>query len=384
MSYNYRVAKNFREHHTLSFFRDYEAQQAPLDLHLNHYFRAHKALGAKDRKEIAEAVYGITRWRGLLDHLSKTPSWESRYRHFLSFCPKKTLDDTAIPLHVRVSFPKKMFELLREALGEEKAIAFCLASNTSAPTTIRVNRLKTEREALLLAWKNLCTISPCAHAENGMVFHQRINLFGLPEFKMGYFEMQDEASQLVAELVAVRPGDQVLDFCAGSGGKALAIAPRMEQKGQLYLHDIRNAALMEAKKRLRRAGVQNAQVLSSDAPHKARLKHTMDWVLVDTPCSGTGTLRRNPDMKWKFDAEKLNTLIEDQRRIFAEACQFVKPGGKLVYATCSVLPQENGLQTAFFEKEHRLVRVGDPFVSFTREGEMDGFFGQIFAISDKS
>jgi len=377
------VVKKFREHHTLCIFRGYEEQRAPLDLYLNHYFRANKAIGAKDRKAIAEAVYGIMRWRGLLDYLSEVPSWENRYNRFLSFCPKRTLDDATIPLHVRLSFPKKMFDLLREGLGQEKAIAFCLASNTSAPTTIRVNRLKMQREVFLSTCKELCDASPCARAENGIIFHQRINLFGLPEFKMGYFEMQDEASQLIAELISARPGDQVMDFCAGSGGKALAIAPRMEHKGQLYLHDIRTGALQEAKKRLRRAGVQNAQVLASDAAHKERLKHTMDWVLVDVPCSGTGTLRRNPDMKWKFDAEQLGKLIADQRHIFAQACSFVKPGGKIVYATCSVLPQENTLQTAFFEKEHGLTRVGEPFISLPREGEMDGFFGQIFAFSDK-
>ncbi|HEY2809901.1 MAG TPA: RsmB/NOP family class I SAM-dependent RNA methyltransferase, partial [Rhabdochlamydiaceae bacterium] len=345
------MLKNYREHHILSIFAAHEERQAPLDLFLKHYFKAHKAIGAKDRKYIAETVYGITRWRGLLDYLSDKPSsWENRYLRFLDFSPQHYLTDETIPLHVRVSFPKKLFELLKEGLGEEKAILFCLASNESAPTTIRVNALKTERSSLFSAWHSLYDLSLCSFAKNGLVFPKRINLFGLPEFKMGYFEMQDEASQLIAELIAVSPGEQVLDFCAGSGGKALAIAPAMQQKGQLYLHDIRDSALTEAKKRLRRAGVQNAQVLSHDAPHKARLKHAMDWVLVDVPCSGSGTLRRNPDMKWKFDAEKLDLLLTSQRQIFEEACSFVKPGGKIVYATCSVLPQENALQVDYFEK----------------------------------
>lgn len=379
------MTKKFRENHILSIFQEHEKQQAPLDLFLKHYFKAHKAIGAKDRKVIAETVYGITRWRGLLDYLSDKPSsWENRYRCFLHFSPEQYLSDETIPLHVRLSFPKKFFDLLKEGLGEEKAIHFCLASNESAPTTIRVNALKAERHSLLCAWKSLYDLSACPFAKNGIVFHKRINLFGLSEFKMGYFEMQDEASQLIAELVTAGPSEQVLDFCAGSGGKALAIAPQMQQKGQLYLHDIRASALTEAKKRLKRAGVQNAQILAHDAPHKARLKGTMDWVLVDAPCSGSGTLRRNPDMKWRFDVEKLDLLLATQRQIFEEACTFVKPGGKIVYATCSVLPQENALQVDYFEKAHGLKSVEPPFASFPESGGMDGFFGQKFIVSGKT
>ena len=379
------MVKNYREHHILTIFAAYEEQQAPLDLFLKYYFKAHKAIGAKDRKVIAETVYGISRWRGLLDHLSSKPSsWENRYQRFLHFSPHEHLLDETIPLHVRLSFPKKLFELLRESLGQEKAREFCLASNESAPTTIRVNALKIERSALLSSWQSLYDLSACTLAKNGIVFHKRINLFGLSEFKMGYFEMQDEASQLIAELVAVKPGQQVLDFCAGSGGKALAIAPAMQQKGQLYLHDIRQGALVEAKKRLKRAGVQNAQILKDDAPQKARLKRAMDWVLVDVPCSGSGTWRRNPDMKWKIEPEKLDALLATQRQIFEEACSFVKPGGQIVYATCSVLPQENVCQADYFEKTYGLMRLEAPFFSFPQTGKMDGFFGQKFILSGKT
>ncbi len=122
----------------------------------------------------------------------------------------------------------------------------------------------------------------------------------MPEFKQGLFEVQDEGSQLIANLMDPTPGDQVMDYCAGSGGKTLAFAPKMQHRGQIYLHDIRPWALDEARKRLKRAGIQNAQVVLPEDPKLNKLRGKMDWVLVDAPCTGSGTFRRNPDMKWKF------------------------------------------------------------------------------------
>lgn len=373
------MKRPFREHHILEIFHAYDIQAGPLDLFLRNYFRAHKAVGAKDRKVIAETVYGIIRWQGLLDFLIEKPiSWEKRYQCFSQFSPEKHLSDASIPLHIRLSFPQSFFQLLAEHLGEERAIAFCLASNEPAPTTVRVNLLKTSRAVLLDQWTSSFSVSACKNSATGITFHKKINFFGLPEFKMGLFEVQDEASQLIADLIAAHPGDHILDFCAGSGGKSLAFAPKMGHKGQLYVHDIRPAALLEARKRLKRAGIQNAQILSHDSPYKNSLKNTMDWVLVDTPCSGTGTLRRNPDMKWKFDKGTLNRLIEEQRTIFRQALDFVKPGGKIVYATCSILPMENENQAEFFEQNFPIQRNSDPFSSFPKKGEMDGFFGIVF------
>jgi 16S rRNA (cytosine967-C5)-methyltransferase len=369
----------FREHHLLAIFNSYEIQAGPLDLFLRNYFRANKAVGAKDRKAIADAVYGIIRWRGLLDNLIGKPlTWKRRYDCFQKFSPEKHLSDANIPLHIRLSFPKNLFTILKENLGEDKVLEFCLACNASAPTTVRVNTLQTSREFLLSKWEKEHSVTACALSATGITFHKKINFFALPEFKQGFFEVQDEASQLIADLVQAAPGDHVLDFCAGSGGKSLAIAPKMENKGQLYLHDIRPLALQEAKKRLKRAGIQNAQLLFCDSPNKTALKNTMDWVLVDAPCSGMGTLRRNPDMKWKFDENALNRLIEEQRIIFEEALSFVKPGGKIVYATCSVLPIENIIQAEFFERHFKLERIADPFSSFPQKGGMDGFFGIVF------
>lgn len=372
------MRRPFREYHLLQILHSFEAQALPLDLFLRNYFRSHTAVGSKDRKEICETVYGIIRWRGLLDHLAPPPlSWETRLRSYTEFL-RNPVVDTMLPAHIHVSFPKAFYQLLSESLGEEKAYAFCLACNQPAPTTVRVNLLKTTRDALLESWKNLYKVSPCRYSQTGIRFEEKINFFGMEEFKKGYFEVQDEASQLAAELIAIEPGMRFLDYCAGSGGKSLAIAPRLKGKGQLFLHDIRLHVLLEARKRLKRAGIQNAQPLPADSPNKPLLKLKMDWVLVDAPCTGTGTLRRNPDMKWKFDHQMLERLVQEQKQIFEEALAFVKPGGRIVYTTCSILPDENERQAEYFIERFNLEQEGQTFTSIPQSGEMDGFFGIVF------
>jgi 16S rRNA (cytosine(967)-C(5))-methyltransferase len=369
---------SFQKHHLFKILNKFEEQQLPLDVFLSLYFRANKAVGANDRRTICEAIYGMIRWRGLLDHLLPKPlSWEARFSLFSTIDPLELATREEIPLHIRASFPKDFFQLLLDAYGETKAIELCKVLNATAPTTVRVNEGKISRDALYERWKGLYPIELCTSSPWGIVFHKRINFFSLPEFKEGLFEIQDEGSQLIAQLVDVKPGQQVLDFCAGSGGKTLAIAPKTKNRGQIYLHDIRPRALQEAKKRLRRAGVQNAQVLQADDLHKESLKGRMDWVLVDVPCSGSGTLRRNPDMKWKFHPSVLERLLLEQREIFSQAVEFLAPKGHLVYATCSILPQENEQQISFFEQELSLTREKPDFFTLPLLGGMDGFFGAV-------
>lgn len=282
------IKKSFREYHLFNILSEYERQTLPLDRFLKEYFRFHKAIGSKDRKVLCENIYSIIRWKGLLDHLCNKPiSWEARYQKLMQIKPDHFFDSEQIPLHIRLSFPKELFSLIIESLGEEKARFFCRASNSTAPIAIRVNLLKTSRENLLKAWENVL-IASCGSFHTAIILSKRENFFVLPEFKLGHFEVQDEASQALADLVAVKPGQLVLDFCAGSGGKPLAIAPKMQGKGQLFLHDIRKHTLLEAKKRLKRAGVQNAQVLFSNSAQKKALYEKFDWVLVDAPCSGGG------------------------------------------------------------------------------------------------
>lgn len=379
MSYTFFAMNKipYRDYHLLALLEGYSQQTQPLDLFIHSYFREHPALGSKDRAFLAETIYALVRWQGLLDYLSATSSWQDRYQTFLTLKWEEMQQREDIPIATRVSFPTFLFERLVHHYGADKARELCLASNTPAPTTVRANTLKISREALLQRWQSLYEVSPTVYSPDGIIFHKKMNFFLLPEFKEGLFEVQDEGSQLLAHLVQVQPGQQVMDYCAGSGGKTLAFAPFMQGKGQIYVHDIRPHALQEARKRLRRAGIQNSQILIPTSPHLNKLKKKMNWVLVDAPCSGTGTLRRNPDMKWKFNSEMLTRLIGQQRTIFEKALSFLHPQGRIVYATCSLLQEENQTQLAHFLRTYGLVLEQEPFQSFPMYGGMDGFFGVV-------
>jgi 16S rRNA C967 or C1407 C5-methylase (RsmB/RsmF family) len=347
----------FRQYHLSAVLKSLELQQIPLDAFLSHYFRSNKALGSKDRQFIGDTVYHYIRWKNLFDHLGIEPC---------DLDPTIHRENTSLPIHVRHGMPEFLFQLLVQAYGEEKTKEIALISNTRAPTTIRINPLKTTRDEILAKWSHY-KISPCPISELGIQFHERINFFTLPEFKEGFFEIQDEASQLAAELVLAKPKQHVLDYCAGAGGKTLAFAHRLENRGQIYLYDIRTHALEKARIRLRRAGIQNAQF------NLPPVKKSNNWVIVDVPCSGTGTLRRNPDLKWKFTNQSLASLQHEQRQIFSDALSYLHPSGHIVYMTCSLLPQENEEQIAYFEKEFALTRTQE-FKSLPTLNGMDGFY----------
>ena len=368
----------FQEYHLFQILKLYGENPFPLDHIIADYFRANKALGSKDRAFIANTAYGIVRWKGLLEYLTNSQdNWKLMFECYQSINIDDLLKNEKIPLNIRYSFPSIIFDALLNAYGLKKTLELCLNSNDQAPATIRVNTIKISRAALMEKWSKDYDIRPCEFSENGIIFNKKINFFATPEFKQGFFEVQDEGSQLIADLVDAKPGDMVLDYCAGAGGKSLAIAPKMEQMGQLYLHDIRKKALMEAKQRLKRAGIQNAQIIHFDAPHLKKIKKKFDWVLVDAPCSGTGTLRRNPDMKWRFDEETIPKLIGMQRTIFERALSYLKPEGHIVYATCSLLKEENQDQMNFFIQAHGLIVMREPFQSFPCQGGMDGFFSVV-------
>ncbi len=373
-------SQRFRTNHLLLLLEGYEQQKAPIDFYVSCYFREHKALGSKDRAYISEEVYRLIRWRALADYFSASPNWQNRIDWMLEGDPKRYLEDETIPLHVRYSLPKELMDEFIGSWGLEKAKEIALACLEPAPTCIRANVSKTTRDALLqkLVDQNF-NVSAALESSCGICFHKKENFFCLPEFKEGLFEVQDEGSQLVAQLVQAKPNDHVLDFCAGSGGKTLSLAPNLQGTGQIYLHDIRLHALHEARKRLKRAGIQNAQIVAhTDEKKLKKLKKTMDWVLVDAPCSGTGTLRRNPDMKWKYTQEMLHRIVSTQRVIFEQALSYVKPGGFIVYATCSILQQENHQQLAHFLAHYPLELQGEPFVCVPESGKKDGFFGAVF------
>jgi len=357
----------FREYHLVQLLEEWESSNLPLDRFFNQYVRAHKSLGSKDRREIAAAAFGIVRWKLLFKEGS---SIGEQYRRWKEIDPLGYRGRDDLPWHVRCSFPEELFELVVKRLGLEKAVDFAYWSNGEAPLTIRANPAKIDRDELVGRLKGA---RATADSPWGIEFEQRRNLMHLSEFKEGLFEIQDEASQLIAALAEVKRGDQVLDYCAGSGGKALAIAHRLGGKGQLYLHDVRRRPLLEARKRLARAGVQNSQIVQGDL---RGLKKKMDWVIVDVPCSGTGTFRRNVDLKWKLSRRGIEEFVGRQRAIFERALSFVKTGGKILYATCSLLPEENMEQIDHFLRTYSLRQVGEPFCS-PWLGSMDGMFAAV-------
>lgn len=380
----------FRKFHTLEILREYDPHRGPFDIFLANYFRKNRALGSKDRAFVASSCYLLLRWQGFLDAvLKKTKSvipvdriWEARFTLLGEKDPYAFKDDPAIralglePFE-KASMPQALFKRLENAYGQEKALEIAHALCEEAPTTIRANPEKTTREELaeILRAQEIESV-PTAQAPHGLVLKKRTALFQLDAFKQGLFEMQDEGSQLLAEMVDAKPKDEILDYCAGSGGKTLAFAYKLKQKGQLFLHDIRKEALFEARLRLKRAGIQCSQILLPDDAKKKKMLHNrMNWVVVDAPCSGTGALRRNPDMKWRMEDSFFERYSILQRQVVKEAIAFLRPDGKLLYATCSILPEENEEQVAFFCKEYGLKVVGTPFVSLPTVGGMDGFFG---------
>lgn len=298
-----------------------------------------------------------------------------------------------MPEEVRLECPRWVIApLLRRfgaAFGSEMA-----ATLTPPPLDLRVNPLKSTREAMLRQIKALGLMAEATKlSPHGIRLQERLSLARLPWLKTGEIAIQDEGSQLVAQLVGARPGERVVDFCAGAGGKTLAMAAQMMNKGHVVACDINEARLKRCAERLRGAGIHNVEtrVLGSETDRWVkRHKGGFDRVLVDAPCSGTGTWRRNPDARWRAPELGLEGLVALQARILASAARLVKPGGRLVYATCSLLCEENEAQVAAFLAAHpafRVVPLGEAAPQLAGDGdhlsltparhETDGFFAAI-------
>ncbi len=266
-----------------------------------------------------------------------------------------TLDHPDQPLAVRHNVPAWIEPELRAAFGEgtERELA---AMAEPASVDLRVNVLKGDRPAAQRALaEEGVTTEETALAPLGLRARGRPSLVAGTAFKSGLIEIQDEGSQLVALLADARPGLRVLDYCAGAGGKTLAMAASMANKGSIFACDVSAARLERAVVRIRRAGIHNATQKPLDAAARKWLKRSaggFDRVLVDAPCSGTGTWRRNPDARWTLQPVDIDELVVKQAEILDAAAPLVKPGGKLVYATCSVLPRENQEQIDAFLARH--------------------------------
>jgi len=240
-----------------------------------------------------------------------------------------------------------------EAVFGDNAVKEGRALATRAPVDLRTNPLKSDREKLLKRLAHTgaeaTSISPF-----GIRIEAKPGLGRMPHvqaeegYRKGWFELQDEASQLAAHLAQAEPGMQVLDYCAGGGGKALAFAAAMQNKGQLYAYDADRMRLAPIHERLQRAGVRNVQVRDPASSSLDDLVGQMDLVFIDAPCTGTGVWRRRPDSKWRLTEKALEDRIQDQRHVLENASRYVKPGGRLAYATCSVLPEENQDQATWF------------------------------------
>lgn len=382
---------------TLDLLHEVDSVARPADAVVSAWFRARRYIGDEDRGDISDLLYALLR------HHARLGWWLARHgrqdvprnrllawlvldggktrdqierlfsggkfapavltdheRALLVKLQGRSVDHPAMPDDVRIECPSwalaplqsRFHDAFRHEMG---------ALLTAAPLDLRVNPLKSTREAMLHALRGLgLQAEPSGMAPYGIRVKERPSLARLPMLKSGEVEIQDEGSQLVAMLVDARPGERVVDFCAGAGGKTLAIAAQMANKGHVIACDVLAARLKRAAERFRRAGLHNIETrpLASETDRWVkRHKSGFDRVLVDAPCSGTGTWRRNPDARWRVLGPGLDHLLPLQARILASAARLVKPGGRLVYATCSMLAEENEEQVAAFLAAHPAFRV---------------------------
>ncbi len=275
-------------------------------------------------------------------------------RAALSLVPEITSD------HIAGNYPDWLAPTFSKVFGEN-AMAEGQALSKRAPIDLRVNTLKSDRAAVLQALARFGAVAgPMVETSVRIAAPEadgkHVNVEVEPAHGMGWFEVQDTASQVAAALAGVAPGQSVADICAGAGGKTLALAALMKNQGRLVAHDVDRHRLRPIFERITRAGASCVEVVSADNAD-AMQDNSFDCVVVDAPCSGTGTWRRKPEGKWKLTRKTLDTRLAEQRNVLASGAKLVKPGGKLVYFTCSILPEENGDQVAAFLKQHAAFKV---------------------------
>ena len=350
----------------------------PADAVVSRYFREHRQLGHADRAFVAETVFAVLRRgrsiearcagqlsdrRRLLATLAVVRGWSQRELAPVLkaneegwLAEVKAMSDADWPAAVRCDLPDWLYERLAVQFGADVVPVLARAMNQSAPLDLRVNTLKTDRDTLLakLAADDIAA-QPGALSPLAVRLRDKPALAKHPLFLDGAFEVQDEGSQLLGFLLEPKRGEMVVDFCAGAGGKTLLLGALMRNTGRLYAFDVSDKRLANLKPRLARSGLSNV--------HPARIEHERDQkikrlagkadrVLVDAPCSGLGTLRRNPDLKWRQDEKSIAELTVKQASILDAASTLVRPGGRLVYATCSLLAEENDAIVAAFLEKH--------------------------------
>lgn len=361
--------------------------------------RRDKRWGSRDRKFVAETIYDIIRWKRLYAEIAEVNEPFTRpnlWRLFSVWCVlrgielpdwsqieptptrriKGRFDELSKIRKFKESIPDWIDEIGVKELGEKVWSKEITSLNIQAEVILRTNTLKTTKEALQekLTEEGIETVTLPNHPD-AIKLVERANVFKTEAFKLGWFEVQDASSQLVAAYLDVQPGMKVIDTCAGAGGKTLHLAALMQNKGQLIAMDIYESKLRKLKVRAKRGGVHNVDLKTIDSTKPIKKLHDKaDRVLIDAPCSGLGVLRRNPDSKWKLQPEFLDNIRKTQQEILCSYSKMVKPGGKLVYATCSVLPSENQDQVKqFLATNDEFSFVSDKKILSSQSG-YDGFY----------
>ncbi len=375
------------------FFEDRYADKV-----VQHTLKKDKRWGSKDRAFVAENIYDIVRWKRWIMSVSDISVERENLWRFLGTW--LVLKEVRLPYDwkefsqvdfkkiqqkskrllsnrkVRESIPDWMDEMGVNELGVKVWEKEIHAQNEKAEIVLRANRLKGSIRQLQRDLKEIDLQTDFIEGyDDALQLERRRNVFVTDAFKKGLFEVQDASSQLVAPFLDLEPGMRVIDTCAGAGGKTLHIASLMKNKGKIIAMDIHDWKLAQLKKRAKRNGANNIEMKLIDSSKVIkRLKDTADRVLIDAPCSGIGVLKRNPDTKWKLQPEFIERIKNTQEEILESYSKLVKPGGKLVYATCSIFPSENEKQIEKFLNKHPDFEFEDERKILAHETGYDGFY----------
>ena len=397
----------------------------PADTLMKAFFKSNPKLGSRDRTILAEAIFYALRHYSEIAWRMKPvrPERAPKAAALLTLAMQYGLDSLGdavlgsekgpvvnmlglklekAPPEVRAEMPFWLYELESQQYGQAAAELFA-ASLQSAPLDLRVNTLKAKREDVIAELAQFkVTAEPMRFSPDGIRLTDKPGLIRWPVYQEGRIDIQDEGSQLIARLVGAKRGEMVCDFCAGAGGKTLALGALMKSTGRLYAFDINEKRLQGLSPRMRRAGLSNVHPVAIRDEKDNRIKRLrgkFDRVLVDAPCTGTGTLRRNPDLKWRLTPQELERINAVQKSVLEEAAKLLKPQGRIVYATCSVLERENQLVVKEFLQTHpefellnatdilakqgvvlpdfQKEEFGDFFVMLPHRHQTDGFFAAV-------
>jgi 16S rRNA (cytosine967-C5)-methyltransferase len=391
---------------------------APADTTLSRYFKDHPRLGSRERGAIAEGIYAVLRNKSFFTDFAEAGASPTMRRLTIlglaeavgadalgGLTEEETaflariaqIDRTLMPPQMRSNLPKWLFDKFVAQYGEAETLALAEALNQPAPLDLRVNSIKANRDDVVAALAQApIAAEPTPYAPLGLRVLKKPALQNLPLFKEGAIEVQDEGSQVLSQIVGAKRGEMVVDFCAGAGGKTLALGALMRNTGRLYAFDVSEKRLAKLKPRLARSGLSNVHPVQIAHERDAKIKRLagkIDRVLVDAPCSGLGTLRRNPDVKWRQKVEAVAEMQEKQASILDGAARLLKGGGRLVYATCSLLNEENEFIVEQFLAAHPdftlvpmnkvlaeqkiALDMGDYLKLLPHKHQTDGFFAAV-------